>query len=401
MFSLFYFSLRNAFRRKGVASLAILGVVLGCALMTSLLSISQGMNQMFKATFVDFAGTISVGPQDSILHPLGQFTGYTFPEEYVERIEKIEDVILVSPRINTLIPTEILETPLPIGTPLTGIDFQKEKNGPQESIVEGKSIKKKTDIIIGLPLKTDLDFFAQDKLKIEDEIRIPKIDPQTKNIVGEIELTLVGIFETGNILDDYMIVGSIDLVREVASVPEDKVTTIIVRADTVENVDKIAKDIKKEFEDAEPGVEMSISKEFLNIAKIALDFFDKFLFVIGGIAALSGGMGIFIIMLISVMERMREFGILKAVGWKGSNIIFSILIESLTLSIIGALFGTLFGYLGITLAENYIDYEGIGIINWQVFLAVTLFGILVGIMGGIYPAWRASRIAPMEILRQE
>lgn len=401
MFSLFYFSLGNAFRKKGVAILAILGVALGCTLMTSLLSVSQGMDQMFETTFVDFAGTIIVGPQDSILHPLGQFTGYTFPEEYVERIKKIEDVVSVAPQINTLIPTEILKTPLPIGTPLTGIDLQKEKNGPQESIVEGRVIRKETEILIGLPLKTDLDFFVEDKLKIGDKIKIPKIDPKTRDIVGEIELTLVGIFETGNMLNDYMVVGSVDLVREVASVSEGEITTIIVRADTVENVEKIAKDIEKEFEGAEPGVEMSISKEFLNTARISLDLFDKFLFVIGGIAALSGGMGIFIIMLISVMERMREFGILKAVGWKGSNIIFSILIESLTLSVMGALLGTIFGYLGITLAENYIAYEGIGIINWQVFLSVTLFGILVGIIGGIYPAWRASKIAPMEIFRQE
>jgi len=117
------------------------------------------------------------------------------------------------------------------------------------------------------------------------------------------------------------------------------------------------------------------------------------------VSALAGGVSILIVMLISVIERRKEFGILKAVGWKGSNVVFSVLIESLTLSVIGAAVGIGAGYGGICLARNIIISD-IGIVTPQLFIGVILFGVLLGVLGGIYPAWRASRVAPMEILRE-
>jgi len=397
MFSLFIFSIRNAFRKKGVAILAILGVALGCALMAFLLSISQGMNQKIETTFTEVAGDILVGSEDSLLGGQLSGGGTLLPKSYVERIEKLDYVDLVSPRVKAIIPPEFLKTPIPIGTFLTGIDPEKEKSGPQDSIIEGRKFKNKEEIIIGKSFKQDLEYFDT-PLKIGDRIRTPQINPKTKMPVGEIELTLVGIFETGNIIDDSGIFGSINLARELSNIPENKVSTIIVSANSVDNVEALSSLIEEEFKDSEPGIKLLISKDFLGEATETLDIFNNFLLAISLVAALAGGVSILIIMLISVIERMKEFGILKAVGWKGSNIIFSILIESLILSIIGAGLGLLFGYGGINLARYYI-FEDIGVITWQLFLGVIFFGIFIGVIGGIYPAWRASRVAPMEILR--
>ena len=113
-------------------------------------------------------------------------------------------------------------------------------------------------------------------------------------------------------------------------------------------------------------------------------------------------MCILIVMLISVIERKKEFGILKAVGWSNINIILSILIESLILSIIGVIFGLLIGQFGIFISGYYLEFlREYLLLSWQVIVFVLSFGVIVGIVGGVYPSWRASRVAPMETLRNE
>lgn len=397
MLSLFNFSFRNAFRKKGVAILAILGVALGCSLMTFLLSLSQGMNQRIEKTFTEVAGTIVVGSEDSILGGQITTTKTPLPEEYVERIEKLNYVDYASPRVNALIPPQAIKTPSPIGLPLTGIDPAREKDGPEENIIEGRAFENDNEIIIGKSIKEDLEFFDT-KLNVGDKITIPQIDPKTGQLLGQIELNIVGVFETGNITDDAGIFGSLNLARKLSQLPEDKVNTIIVKADSINNVDFLSKEIEEEFKDANPGVKLLVSKDLLGEAEKTLDILNNFLFAIAMVSAIAGGVSILIVMLISVIERRKEFGIFKAVGWKGSNVIFSVLIESLTLSIIGALVGIGIGYGGICLARNIIISD-IGVVTPQLFIGVVLFGVVLGILGGIYPAWRASKVVPMEILR--
>ena len=221
MLSLFNFSVRNAFRKKGVSILAVLGVALGCALMTFLLSLSQGMNQRIEKTFTEVAGTIVVGSEDSILGGQITTTKTPLPASYVEQIEKLNYVSSVSPRVNALIPPTAIKTPSPIGIPLTGIDPTKEKDGPKDHIIEGRNFKDENEIIIGKYIKQDLEFF-ETKLNVGDKITIPQIDPKTGQLLGQTELTIVGLFETGNITDDAGIFGSIDLARKLSQLPEDK-----------------------------------------------------------------------------------------------------------------------------------------------------------------------------------
>ncbi|HOK35543.1 MAG TPA: ABC transporter permease [Candidatus Pacearchaeota archaeon] len=398
MLSLFNFSFRNAFRKKGVAILAILGVALGCSLMTFLLSLSQGMNQRVEKTFTEVAGTIVVGSEGSILGGQITTTKTPLPADYVERIEKLNYVDSVSPRVNALIPPTAIKTPSPIGLPITGIDPAKEKDGPLAHIIEGRSFQNDNEIIVGKSIKQDLEFF-ETKLSVGDKITIPQVDPKTGQLLGQTELIIVGTFETGNITDDAGIFGSIDLARKLSQLPEDKINTIIVKADSINNIDFLSKEIEEEFKNADPGVRLLVSKDLLGEAEKTLDILNNFLFAIAVVSAIAGGVSILIVMLISVIERRKEFGIFKAVGWKGSNVVFSVLIESLTLSIIGALVGIGVGYGGICVARKMI-IEDIGVITPQLFIGVVLFGVLLGILGGIYPAWRASRVAPMEILRE-
>jgi len=124
--------------------------------------------------------------------------------------------------------------------------------------------------------------------------------------------------------------------------------------------------------------------------------------LIGAIASVSlivGGIGIMNIMLVSVTERTREIGIRMAVGARSRDILIQFLIEAVTLSAIGGILGIVFG---MAAAETIAHLTG-----WPTLTPYAWIGIacvssaLIGIISGFYPAWKASRLDPIEALRYE
>ncbi|MCC6444817.1 MAG: ABC transporter permease [Armatimonadetes bacterium] len=138
-----------------------------------------------------------------------------------------------------------------------------------------------------------------------------------------------------------------------------------------------------------------------------LNIFGVVMGSIGGLALLVGGIGIMNIMLVSVTERTREIGIRKAVGAKKRDILIQFLIESMTVSAVGGLIGIGMG-AGVSRAVTAITKqvmpggEGINtaIPLWAVVMGFT-FSAAVGMFFGIYPAYRAARLDPIEALRHE
>lgn len=120
---------------------------------------------------------------------------------------------------------------------------------------------------------------------------------------------------------------------------------------------------------------------------------------IAGISLLVGGIGIMNIMLVTVAERTREIGIRKALGASNSDIAWQFLIESLAISIVGGILGYGLGYLAaFGISTTFLTFDPI--ITWQI--AVTALGIslIMGVIFGLYPAFRASRKDPIDSLRQ-
>lgn len=120
---------------------------------------------------------------------------------------------------------------------------------------------------------------------------------------------------------------------------------------------------------------------------------------IAGISLLVGGIGIMNIMLVSVTERTREIGIRKAIGALQRDILVQFLIESLVLSVIGGILGIALGWTLATVAGNLAKINA-GVTLPTIALA-TGFSMAVGLIFGIYPAWRAARLRPIEALRYE
>lgn len=124
--------------------------------------------------------------------------------------------------------------------------------------------------------------------------------------------------------------------------------------------------------------------------------------MLGGIAAISlivGGIGIMNIMLVSVIERTREIGIRKAIGAKRGSILIQFLIEAASISSLGGILGVILGFIGAYVAQNLFKIPIV--ISNNVVLGAFLFSVLVGIVFGIYPANKASKLNPIDALRFE
>jgi putative ABC transport system permease protein len=125
-----------------------------------------------------------------------------------------------------------------------------------------------------------------------------------------------------------------------------------------------------------------------------------FLGAIAGISLLVGGIGIMNIMLVSVTERTREIGLRKAVGARRSDVLFQFLIEAVTLAVLGGVVGIILGIAGaegISAAFEAFD----AVVGVDAVLTSLFFSMAVGLFFGIYPAYRASRLNPIDALRYE
>lgn len=124
--------------------------------------------------------------------------------------------------------------------------------------------------------------------------------------------------------------------------------------------------------------------------------------MLGGIAAISlvvGGIGIMNIMLVSVIERTREIGIRKAIGAKRRTILAQFLIESAAISLLGGMLGVALGFALASILRSLFSFNIV--ISGSIVIGAVVFSTMVGIIFGIYPANKASKLNPIEALRYE
>jgi ABC-type antimicrobial peptide transport system permease subunit len=151
-----------------------------------------------------------------------------------------------------------------------------------------------------------------------------------------------------------------------------------------------------------PDVHASLSSDFINEMP-DMQNSDATLNSISLLAVVIGGLGVLNTMLMAVMERTREIGVLRALGWRKKNILRMILKESGLLGILGGTAGILIAFFLSFLISLNKEYGAMfaPIWSWDVFVRALVVAISLGIMGGIYPAFRASNLLPTEALRYE
>ena len=123
--------------------------------------------------------------------------------------------------------------------------------------------------------------------------------------------------------------------------------------------------------------------------------------IIAGIALLVGGIGIMNIMLASINERIREIGICKAIGATGVAIFLQILVESIVVALIGGLAGLVASFGLVRLLAVVSPSQNSPVITPTAMLIAVIFSAAVGIIAGLFPAFKAARLDPIQALRYE
>ena len=139
--------------------------------------------------------------------------------------------------------------------------------------------------------------------------------------------------------------------------------------------------------------------EVLETAQKSLNIMTTLLGAIAAISLLVGGIGIMNIMLVSVTERTREIGIRMAVGAKSADILSQFLIEGVVLSVSGGLIGAVLGIIGALIFAHSSGWPAL--VDVTTICVAILFSGAVGVFFGFYPAFKASRLHPIEALRHE
>ena len=236
-------------------------------------------------------------------------------------------------------------------------------------------------------------------------------DPVGQTIrIKSIPFKIIGVFAVkgldtnGTDQDDIILVPITTLMRRILN--QTYINTIYVKADRRENIQGIVQEIRdvirrehrirEEKED-----DFSIVSQ-LDIEELKRETSEMFTRLIVGVAAISlivGGVGILAVMLISVKERTREIGVRRAVGATRRDVIRQFLMESVTIGLLGGGVGITLG-VGLTLALTRWGPWTLLLDVPAIFIA-TIVCLLIGMVFGIFPAVKASRLDPMESLTVE
>ncbi len=401
-FAPFRIAARALRRNKMRSLLTMLGIVIGVGSVIAAVSITTGATKQVEDKVASmgqnviqvFSGS-NTGGGGGARGGWGSAPTLTVEDALAIKAEVV-DVVAVSPEIRDGM--QILANGLNWRTSVNGEapDFPQIRDWEIESgamFTEGDVRSLAKVAVIG---KTVVDqLFAN-------------VDPVGQTlIVRNIPFKIVGVLAPkgfnlfGRDQDDVVIIPYSSHMRRINK--RTAIDSILVQAASKEDINQVQDDINTLLRDrhksVEPDFTVRTQLELMQMATSTAKIMSVLLGAIASVSLLVGGIGIMNIMLVSVTERTREIGIRMAVGARGRDILIQFLIEAVTLSIVGGLLGIALGILSAKIVAVSTGWPTVTPLLWVGIACVSSAGI--GIVSGFYPAWKASRLDPIEALRYE
>lgn len=398
---------RNLMKRKLRFALTVAGIVVGVALVFSLLSITATAEQAARQQFTrlvgyDIAvtnGTLTQGRAQILRQTplIGLRTQSLVVEDAVEAISGIPGVYAAAPVLS------IRGTVNGVATTIQGIAIQSytEVVGGINIIEgEGFSCYDCQDVVIGRGLALELNASVGSKLVLS---------------VGNCsrEVAVVGVFETGMRLQEMVVYAPLGLVQEVSGL-KGYVTQILIKCQDPRSAQAIANSIKSMF----PGLSVIAMVVALQRVEEAINTMTMFFLSIGLVALTAGGFGVMNTMFMAVTERTREIGILKSIGATDGYVFTLFLLESALIGLVGSLTGLIVGVLFSRVMPALVTFAGgVGALGGRssqvpsglrlVEIAITpdvvltsiAVGVFIAVVAGLLPSYRAAKMKPAEAVR--
>jgi len=226
-------------------------------------------------------------------------------------------------------------------------------------------------------------------------------------IIRNIPFKIVGVLESkgfnlfGQDQDDVVIIPYTSHMRRITK--RTFVNSIMVQAADKDSITQVQDDInmllRERHKSLEPDFTVRTQLELMAMATSTTRIMSVLLGAIASVSLIVGGIGIMNIMLVSVTERTREIGIRMAVGARSRDILIQFLIEAVTLSAAGGIMGIALGMAAAKITSHFTGWPTLTPYAWIGIACVS--SAAIGIVSGFYPAWKASRLDPIEALRYE
>lgn len=405
--------IKNIFRNKARSFLAVIGIAIGVAAVVGLGLVTDNLSESAQSALTAGAADFSVvngtssgnngsensGQKQVFISNGGQQFGGTIQFINQTTVAEIQQIHGVNKAVG------VLRT-------MTSLNSSSSNDTTSESDTSGSGVITKGNFasLIGI----NSDDISMDDIVItngsvysndQNEVIMGATEAQSLNktvgdtvSISNTTFKIVGIYETGNFMDDRGIVMSLDKLQNLTG-NAGQISLVLVKANDGINVNDLATTIGQKYKgELTTTTSLSGMKRMNN----GLDVINSGSWAVSLLAILIGGIVVIVTMMKAVTERTREIGVLRATGWTKKRIMTMILGESLLLSLIAVVIGLIIGIGIVEIITTTHILRGVTP-AFSAFLILKGIGValLLGIAGGIYPAYRASRLAPTEALRYE
>ena len=383
---------KNLLRRRGRTLLTVLGVAIAISVLFSLLALNSGyekeLNREVSSMGVHILAVPKGCPYEAaslIIHG-GVIPKYLSESDY-RNVSLIPGVELATPMLLHQFMKKDEETGKSTPHIIYGINMNETRKLKPWWSVEGRffSDDEKSVMLVGRGLAEN------ENLSVG---QVLQVGPKKENF------TIVGILERTGDQDDQFHFFPLKEAQRVFS-KEGLITTIADKVGDVSRISAVSAEMEK-IPDIQVVTMTQIMGTIMNLAGSA----RSLLLTVIAIALIISAFGIINTLLMSVNERTREFGMMKAIGASGLDIGKMVLAETVFITVSGGILGTVAAVVGSSIIESFVKSmlpyaPGGSLINYSPQLAAFVLGfsVLLGLLCGIYPAYKSSRLTPMEAIR--